>query len=248
MSRAPQISSFERPPWVPARAVLVRNGGNNVSVWGEARVGDRLLGQVTWSPEGRLRYEKPFDAAGSPHGVETEYGDSGQIVWCARWVHGLMHGPAIQFDGQARPIVVIQFVRGRGADIWMNCGAVSEYRELAAGVPHGLERWGDPRRPWEEGRWSRGKRHGIFRRWSEDGALCKGFPSYYVNDAAVSRRAYEVARAEDGELPAYDARDDVNKRPMPPAVREAIDGAKRLRQEFALVERAREAMQRRQTI
>lgn len=232
-------SNMERPDWISAQASLIINGKNKDSVWGEARIGDRRVAQLTWSPDGRLLHEKPFDADEKIHGIETQRDDSGRVVWCARWVHGAMHGPVMQFDDRGRPIMVTHFVRGRGADIWVSCGKVTEFREMEDGVPHGFVRWGDPRRPWEEGHFCRGERHGIFREWESDGTLREGCPRYYLKDVVVSRRAYEVALAEDESLPRYDARDDSNRRAMPQAVREALARAKSLRRELALVEHAR---------
>lgn len=229
-------SNMKRPHWISAKASLIINGKNDASVWGEARIGNRRLAQLTWSPDGRLLYEKPFDADEKAHGIETERDDSGRVVWCARWVHGSMHGPVIQFDHRGRPIVVTYFVHGRGTDIWVNCGKVTEFREMQGGVPHGFVRWGDPRKPWEEGHFSHGQRHGIFREWESDGTLRAGFPHYYVKDILVSRGAYDVASSEDKSLPKYNVRDDFNRRAMPQAVREALARAKTLRRELALVE------------
>jgi hypothetical protein len=241
--KAPRpTASLERPSWIGPESRIVVNGENEASMWGEALEGGRRRVQLTWSPEGRLLHEKPFDAAGAAHGVEIQRGESGEVVWCARWVHGVMHGPVVQFDERGRPVVVTRFERGRGTDIWMSCGKVTEVREMVDGVPHGLVRWGAPRRPWEEGHFSRGERHGIFREWQmDDGSLRAGSPSFYVRGAPVSREQYEVARSEDDSLPCYRARDDANERATPPSVREALRRARHLRSELAIVERARRA-------
>ncbi|MGH2396163.1 MAG: toxin-antitoxin system YwqK family antitoxin [bacterium] len=219
--------------------MLVVKGKKQDGMWGEARLDTRALGQLNWSSDGRLLHERRFDAQGRVHGIETERDESGRVVWCATWVDGSMHGPAVQFDDRGRPVLVTHFVRGCGTDIWASCGKVTELRELVDGVPHGLERWGDPRRPWEEGSFFAGQRHGIFREWKSDGTLRKGFPRYYVNGNQVSRRAYDAARASDPSLPPYVARKDLNKRRLPRAVREAFERARNLRRELVLVERAR---------
>lgn len=232
-------STVERPNWISTRAQLVISSRNDTSMWGEARMGERRLAQLNWTLDGQLLHEKPLDVDGNGHGVEVQRDDSGRIVWCAQWVRGAMHGPVIQFDEHGRPLIVSHFVRGRGTDIWMNCGKVTEVRELADGQLHGLVRWGDPRRPLEEGRFFRGQRHGIFREWRPDGTLRKGFPRFYLRDAGVSRQAYLAAQAKDASLQRYDARDDSNKRTTPQAVREALKGARDLRRELALVEHMR---------
>jgi hypothetical protein len=190
-----------------------------------------------WTPDGELGHVQPFDANGKGHGIEIER-DSGRTTWCAQWVHGKQHGLVIQFDARGQPLLVTRFVRGRGTDIWIDCGKVSEVREMVDGRPHGSVRWGDPRRPWEEEHYCRGERHGIFRQWS-DGTLQKGFPQFYLNDSRVTRRAYLAAQAIDPSLPRYDKRDDVNLRVMPPVVREAIARAKRLKHDLVVLEQVR---------
>jgi hypothetical protein len=201
-------------------------------------LGSRRLGRLIWSRDGALMHEQPLDAQGRAHGIEIEYDDSGAVVWCATWVHGSMDGPVVQLDERGVPVLVTGFEGGRGTDLWMSCGQISEVRELLDGAPHGLLRWGDPTRPSEEGYFVRGQRHGIFREWESDGRLRKGFPRYYLDDARVSRRVYEAARVEDPSLRPYVAREDVNRRAMPEAVREALARARGLRRELALVERA----------
>lgn len=143
------------------------------------------------------------------------------------------------FDESGQPALVTEFVHGRGTDLWMSGGRVSEVRELVDGVPHGLVRWGDPERPSEEGNFDRGRRHGIFREWETNGRLRRGFPRYYLRDARVSRRAYEQARAKHPSLRPYTAQEDANQREMPTAVREAFARARTLRRELAVVDRAR---------
>jgi hypothetical protein len=205
---------------------------------GEAVQGTRRRARLIWSRDGRLMHEQPLDPQGLPHGIEIERDDSGAAVWCATWVHGSMHGPVMHFDERGVPVLVTLFVRGRGTDLWMNCGQVSEVRELVDGVPHGVVRWGHPRAPSEEGHFVRGRRHGIFREWESDGTLRKGFPRFYLDDTRVSRRAYEAAQTADSSLRPYDAREDSNERVTPPAVRDAFARARSLRRELALVDRA----------
>jgi hypothetical protein len=234
-----ESSNLPRPNWISARAKLVIKGKNNDSMWGEARIEKRRLAQLNWTAGGHLLHELPLDAAGKGHGFEVERDDSGRIVWCAHWVHGSMHGPVMQFDERGRPLFVTHFVHGRGTDIWMNCGEVAEVRELLDGKLHGLVRWGNPRRPYDEGHFCRGERHGIFREWLPSGHLRKGFPRFYLKDSQVSRRVYEAAQAEAVSLPRYNARDDFNTRTTPKAVRLALECAKYLRRNLALVDHLR---------
>jgi hypothetical protein len=185
--------------------------------------------RVIRSPDGRVMHEQPLDRQGRAHGIEIERDDAGAVVWSATWVHGTMHGPLIQFDGHGTPLLITQFVRGRGTDLWMTCGRISEVRELLDGVRHGVERWGDPERPTEEGYFAHGRRHGVFREWTSSGRLRRGFPRFYLDDARVTRRTYELALERDSSLRPYSAREDSNARAMPAAVREAIARARSLR-------------------
>jgi hypothetical protein len=108
------------------------------------------------------------------------------------------------------------------------------------GCPHGSVRWGDPARPWDEEHYHHGQRQGIFRRWSDD-KLCDGFPQFYLDDKPVSRRDYETARARDASLPPYEERDDSNRRPVPPVVRDALARAEELRNAMAFLVQARQS-------
>jgi hypothetical protein len=141
----------------------------------------------------------------------------------------------MMLDDRGRPLSVSQFVEGRGFDVWMGgCDeGISEIRQLVDGTPHGLTRWGDPSRPWEEEHFFEGRRHGIFRCWDDD-VLEKGFPKFFVNDKRVSREEYELARQTDAELPAYREQDDDNAREMPAAVVEALREAEALAPSFDL--------------
>ena len=235
-SAAPSVS-LQMPAWWPAGARVVRRQGAN-AIAGEARIDRRPLARLLWTSDGQLAHEMPLDAKGRNHGVEIERDDQGQIAWCAQWVHGKQHGLVMQFDRRGHPVLVTEFVGGVGTDLWMTCGIISEVRECTDRRLHGLVRWGDPRRPWEEEHYHRGQRHGIFRTWDDD-KLANGFPCFYLKGKVVSRRAYEAAQAKDASLPPYDKRDDSNRRAMPPVVRDALDRAKALRRELRLVEEVR---------
>ena len=193
----------------------------------------RVVAQLAWSPEGKLLLEKPFAADGRPAGLEVEYDDAGRVIWLAHWVAGEMHGPAMQFDTDGLPVIVTEFVHGRGIDIWMSCGRVSEVRTTYNNIPDGLVRWGDPTRPDQEESFAAGKRHGIFRSWDR-GRLQAGYPMFYVDDLEVTREAYLSACAADCPLPPYNESDDSNERSMPPAVRDGVQRAKQLRSGFSL--------------
>ena len=233
--------ALELPAWLPAAARVLLADVSEWSMSGKAYVGRRAVARFVWMRDGQLGHEQPLDAKGKSHGLEVEREHPGEIKWCAQWVHGKQHGVAIQFDRRGRPLLVTEFVRGRGTDIWMGCGPageVSEMRGILDRQLHGLVRWGHPQRPWEEEHDWRGKRHGISRKW-DDAKLVRGFPQFFVHDEQVSRRAYAAAQAKDASLPPYDKRDDVNRRPIPPVVRAALDRAKALRRTLGLVDQVR---------
>ena len=221
------------PSWCHDEATLKLNGRNGASLWGEAIMHGRVVAQLAWSAEGKLLHERPFAADGRPDGLEVEYDDAGHVLWLAHWVAGEMHGTTMQFDPTGLPVVVTEFVHGRGIDVWMSCGRVTEVRTTYNGIPDGLVRWGDPSRPDEEEHFALGKRHGVFRSW-EDGKLRPGYPMFYVEDLEVSREAYLSARAIDSGLPLYNESDDANERSMPPAVRDGVERAEHLRPGFSL--------------
>jgi hypothetical protein len=232
--------AIEVPRWLPARAQIVMSEPKHGSITGEARLEAQTLARLMWVPEPgkarkmRLIHADQLDGEGRRHGFEAEY-DDGRTAWCAQWVRGKMHGLAIQLDRRGRPMIASRFVRGRGTDLWMGCGQgpVSEVREMLDGQLHGLVRWGEPEEPWEEERYRHGKRHGIFRKWS-DGALEKDSPQFYVQDRQVSRRAYQAAQRRDASLPRHDASDDDPRRPALAVVRNAIARAERIREDRAL--------------
>lgn len=212
---------------------MMVKGKNEGHIWGEAQLEGRTVARLSWSLDGGLIQEMQCDAHGKAHGFELEYDDSGRVIWVAQWEHGFMHGPAIQLDENGSPIIMTSFDQGRGVDIWMSCGEVSEVREMVDGVPHGFVRWGEPTRPWEEEHFFQGKRHGIFRQWTE-GNLEEGFPRFYVDDKPVSRSEYETARETEASLPPYRPEEDSNDRAMPQVVLDARKRAEELAAEFSL--------------
>lgn len=229
--------SLELPRWLPARAHIEVLSESVSGIVAEARMGSRPLARLMWSHEGELGYIKQLDPEGNGHGLELDR-SAGHMVWCAQWVHGKQHGLAISFDGTGRPLLATRFVQGRGTDLWMSCGNISEVREMADAQPHGWVRWGDPQQPSEEEHYRHGERHGIVRRW-EEGTLCAGFPQFYVEGVEVSRRKYQAAQARDPSLPRYDRAEDSSRRPMPAVVAEAIARARRLPRDHALLAHAR---------
>lgn len=234
-SKGVDVAKLERPRAALAHAVIEITDSDEHCVQGTVGVGGRKVMRVTWEAEGKIHRTLSYDRDGRPHGLECEYREDGILIWCQQWVHGKMHGPCMMLDERGRPLAVSKFVEGRGFDVWMGgCNeGIAEIHQLADGAPHGVTRWGDPSRPWEEEHFFEGRRHGIFRCW-DDGVLEKGFPEFYVNGERVSREEYELARQNDAALPAYREQDDDNARELPAAVVEALREAEVLAPSFDL--------------
>lgn len=200
---------LKRPSAVPADASYEErwrdeNGASGLFRWPEGRA------DVLWQSNGRIGHVRFFDANGVATGFETEHDERGRITWEVPWVKGQMHGFARQFNGHGHELMRSRFIKGTGLDVYVTCGAVNEVREIANGVPHGIERWGHPLRPWEEALWFEGERC-IVRQW-EGESLKQGFPQFFVAHQQVTRAVYERARKRRPALPKYLADGDRRER------------------------------------
>lgn len=200
------------PAGVPLGARYAETLRNNACVTGEFLYESGKT-QVTWSLEGAVLWECPFDARGRRHGLECSRFENGATEWQVRWVRGSMHGTAQQVDEDGRALYRCKFDRGSGLDLWVQGTEIVELREIANNEPHGVERWGHPRLPYEEGFFLRGKRSGVFRRWI--GAdLEPGYPKFFIDDEEVSERDYLLARKRRVELPALVPAENRRARPV----------------------------------
>lgn len=204
------------PARVPPLAAFHAVGHNDACVWGEFKFAGGAA-QIAWSRAGKIMSEKYLDAKGRGHGLEVSRTFEGAIEWQVPWVHGQMHGIARQFDDLGRTLVRTRFVHGTGVDVWVNCGCVSEVREMVDGVPHGVIRWGHPLLPSEEDFYFEGKRCGPLRRWVGD-RLEDGFPKFYLDDEEVTRAVYLRARTLRPLLQRYSRIDDERRRELHPAL------------------------------
>lgn len=211
--------SFEpvRPPGLSARARLKLIGKNSACVWGEFMLAGQRIAQVVWAPNGSLLSERHFDRHGRVHGLEISRHEDGSVEWQMPWLRGQMHGVARQRDTEGRDLYRSRFVRGSGVDLWVQGGAITEFREHSNSLVHGIERWGHPLLPSEEGHFLRGRRAGVFRRWSGKD-LERGYPRYFIDDEEVTRSRYVEARSDRPELQPDRRRDDRRERQMPPAL------------------------------
>ncbi len=205
------------PPGVPARAELKLIGRNEVSVWGEFALAGHRIAQVVWGPKGGLLSERHFDAKGRPHGLEISRHEDGSVEWQVPWVRGQMHGVARQRDSKGHDLYRSRFFRGAGVDLWVLGDAITEFREHSNNQLHGIERWGHPLWPHEEGHYLGGKRAGIFRRW-KGATLEKGYPRYFVDDQEVNSTRYVQVWRLRAELPRDLRGDDHRDRQLPPSL------------------------------
>jgi hypothetical protein len=205
---------LQRPERAPRGVTISATDRRGISIRGEIHLSGVRLAQVSWNLAGRLTSEKFFDAHGRPHGLERELSERGNVVWQVPWVHGSMHGLARQFDASGRCIMKSRFTRGVGVDVFCGPLGISEFRELANSARNGFERWGAPELPTWEGCFMHGKRHGVFRQWSEE-RLESGYPVYYLDDQVVTQTRYRAAQRVRTELPRDLRREDARKRARP---------------------------------
>ena len=66
------------------------------------------------------------------------------------------HSMRRKFDEAGRELYRTRFIYGSGVDLWLNGREITELREMARNVPHGVERWGHPQLPYEECHFVRG--------------------------------------------------------------------------------------------
>lgn len=200
------------PSRVPFEARYTETGRNEGSVSGDLLY-DAGKMHVAWSLGGAVLSECPFDRRGLRHGLELSRHENGAVEWQVPWVRGSMHGLAQQFDQDGRVLYRSRFNRGTGVDLWVQGSEIVEFREIEDNERHGLERWGHPRLPYEEAFYLRGKRAGVFRRWT--GADMEGgYPKFFVDDEEVSKTEYSRARRRREELPAYSPVENGRARPM----------------------------------
>ena len=200
------------PDRVPFEARYTETGRNDACVTGVFLYGSGKM-QVAWSLEGAVLSECPFDRRGLRHGLELSRYEDGAVEWQVRWLRGVMHGSAQQFDEDGHVLYRSRFNQGTGIDLWVQGSEIVELRELEDNERHGLERWGHPRLPYEEAFYLRGRRAGVFRRWAGVD-LEAGYPKFFVDDEEVSKNEYLRARRERAELPAYVPAENGRARPM----------------------------------
>lgn len=206
-----------------ARERNLKIAGDDGEMAADFFIGSRHFAWVYWDKQGNVELEKYYDEQGRQHGVELYRHENGRIKWRSRWRHGKQHGKTQQWDRDGNLLLETRFVNGTGIDVWWDRGRVSEVRFFRESHRHGVEQWWfDARCVFEEGHFSKGQKHGIWRRWSGQRRLERGYPQYFTHDEKVTRREYLKARATDATLPPYSERDNRPSRRLPPEAVAAI--------------------------
>jgi len=186
------------------------------------------VGYRTYDTKGRLQTETSLND-GKKHGREFTWNDDGSLLLVEPYFKGLIHGTAKQYDRRGRVIGAYKMVYGTGYDVWRTQIAdgpvyVSEIHSSLNGSLHGFVWWldEDQKSVHEEKHWYEGKLHGLEREWNFDGKLRRGFPKYWINDRAVSKRQYIAAARKDPTLPPFRVKDNSPKRKFPPEIRQLL--------------------------
>ncbi|HEY2029807.1 MAG TPA: hypothetical protein VGH20_11425 [Myxococcales bacterium] len=204
------------PDAVSRGADFMKAGRNESGMWGVFNHASGRV-QVSWTNQGQISTEQYFDSNGDPHGPELSRYENGDLEWEVPWVRGVMNGVARQYDQSGSELFRSPFVDGCGLDLWVGGGHVVELREFVGSVPHGVERWGHPLMPYEEGHFVHGCRFGIVRAWRGQN-LAAGYPKFYLDDVETSAAEYATAARDHSELPAYRVRDDRRVRALHPGL------------------------------
>lgn len=180
-----------------------------------------VIGLRVYDSEGKLKMETPLKE-NKKHGREYVWGQLGNLESMEPYVDGQMHGLAKQYGRNGKVIGTYRFVRGTGYDIWRHENedgsiGISEIFMVREGALHGYEWWVnlDQCSVYHERHWQYGKYHGIERKWNQEGRLRRGYPKYWIQGEAVSKRAYLTFAQQDKTLPEYREEDDGPQRKFP---------------------------------
>jgi hypothetical protein len=194
----------------------------------ECILDDQVVGQRAYNRERSLIIETPLKN-GQKHGREFIWNDHGALESVEPYVEGKMHGLAKQYGQDGKVIGTYRFVRGTGYDIWrhqMEDGTIgiSEIHSLQEGLPHGYEWWLklDQHSVSHERHWHKGMVHGIERMWNDKGRLQRGYPKFWIQGQAVSKRVYLKAAAQDQTLPPFEERDNHPQRRFPTEIEKLL--------------------------
>lgn len=182
---------------------------------------DQVVGQRAYDAHGKLMIETPLKD-NQKHGREYTWNEQGALESVEPYFEGKLHGVARQYGRGGKVIGTYRFVYGTGFDIW-RCErqdgtiGISEIHSLQDGLPHGYEWWlkEDQQSVEQERHWQQGRYHGIERMWNASGRLRRGYPKYWIQGRAVSKRLYLKAAGQDKTLPPFREKDNRPRRSFP---------------------------------
>lgn len=187
----------------------------------------KVAGRRSYDREGRLSIETPLKD-GKKHGREIFWNEDGTVNFIEPYFDGKIHGTAKQYQN-GRLIGTYKMIHGTGDDVWRTQIAdgpiyVSEIHSNRDGLFHGFVWWleQDQQSVHEEKHFREGHLHGIEREWNFAGILRRGFPKYWVNDRAVTKRQYIAAERKDPTLPPFRLKDNSPKREFSPEIRRLL--------------------------
>jgi antitoxin component YwqK of YwqJK toxin-antitoxin module len=187
-------------------------------------LGAKVVGQRAYDGNGRLMRETPLKN-GRKQGREFIWDEEGHLESVEPYVDGQLHGLAKQYNRKGRVMGTYRFVHGTGFDIWRyeredGMIVISEIHSIRNSVLHGFEWWlrDDQQSVWHECHWQEGKFHGIERIWNREGRLKKGYPKYWIQNRAVSKRVYMKAAGKDRTLPRFSEQENQPRRRFPKEV------------------------------
>jgi MORN repeat variant len=187
-----------------------------------------VVGRRIYYENGKLLRETPL-RDGRKHGKEFEWDEDGTLLSVEPYFEGQIHGLAKQYGRDGKVIGTYRFVHGTGYDIWRwewwkGFAPVSEIHSMRDGVPHGYEWWLEPdqRNVHHERHWYHGNYHGIERRWNYRRNLRRGYPKYWIQGEAVTKRQYMRAGKFDKSLPPFQPQDNLPRRRFPPLIQRVL--------------------------
>lgn len=180
-----------------------------------------VVGQRAYDGDGALRVETPLKH-GHKHGREYIWDEQGRLESVEPYLEGQLHGIAKQYNRNGRIMGTYRFVHGAGYDIWRyeqedGSTGISEIFSVQDSALHGYEWWlkEDQHSVWHERHWQQGQVHGIERMWNDKDGLKRGYPKYWVQGKAVSKRIYLRFAEKDKTLPAYRENENRPQRQFP---------------------------------
>jgi hypothetical protein len=187
----------------------------------ECSLNGQVVGQRAYDSDGILRLETPLKH-GNKHGREFIWDEQGALESVEPYVEGQLHGLAKQYNRSGKVIGTYRFMHGAGYDIWRyeradGSIAISEIFSVQNSALHGYEWWprADQHSVWHERHWQQGQIHGIERMWNDKARLKRGYPKYWIQGEAVSKRVYLRAAERDNTLPKFREKDNRPQRQFP---------------------------------